>query len=214
MNRLKGAGFEAAVEADGDLPAGIAVGARVVAMKKHAGTIRFMGPTRFAAGTWVGVELDSPEGKNDGSVQGERYFTCAPLTGLFTRVSALEPLEDEGLCIDGPSRQLMGDGRQEILEAVGTCAEEVEKLTAVVGRLDAAIDHTLGREASANAGTSTVPAPLAGAAGEEWLGGASEEMASRLEEKLRQSLEEQLRDAASGPLKELLWLASELQQDR
>ncbi len=34
---------------------------------------------------WVGVALDEPSGKNDGSVQGVRYFDAAKGHGLFVR---------------------------------------------------------------------------------------------------------------------------------
>jgi hypothetical protein len=34
------------------------VGARVVT-NGHPGTVRFVGPTQFAAGEWIGIELDT-----------------------------------------------------------------------------------------------------------------------------------------------------------
>ncbi|KAJ5129777.1 uncharacterized protein N7515_005816 [Penicillium bovifimosum] len=48
-------------------------------------TVRFCGTTHFADGEWIGLELDDATGKNDGSVQGERYFDCEPGYGMFVR---------------------------------------------------------------------------------------------------------------------------------
>ena len=56
----------------------------------RAGTVRFLGETQFATGRWAGIELDNPEGKNDGSVAGVTYFECNPNHGLFVRPSKLK----------------------------------------------------------------------------------------------------------------------------
>lgn len=53
----------------------------------YAAIVRFVGQTSFAPGDWIGVELETPQGKNDGSVQGERYFNCPPQRGMFVRPS-------------------------------------------------------------------------------------------------------------------------------
>lgn len=55
-------------------------------------TLRFYGETQFATGEWAGVELDYPEGKNDGSVLGHRYFYCPQDCGLFVPASRMKHL--------------------------------------------------------------------------------------------------------------------------
>ncbi|XP_050554850.1 kinesin-like protein KIF13A isoform X4 [Spodoptera frugiperda] len=54
-------------------------------LSSSTGVIAYAGPTHFAGGTWIGIELDAPTGKNDGSVGGQRYFECRPRHGIFVR---------------------------------------------------------------------------------------------------------------------------------
>ena len=58
------------------------------------GLVRFYGPTSFSPGKWVGVELNEPVGKNDGSVQGVEYFACKPNHGLFIRMSQVKVISE------------------------------------------------------------------------------------------------------------------------
>ncbi|KAJ1678166.1 hypothetical protein EV182_004639, partial [Spiromyces aspiralis] len=69
----------------------IAAGSRVEAQGK-VGVVRFVGTTEFSPGQWVGIELATPEGKNDGFVQGKRYFHCNPNHGIFVRPSQVRLL--------------------------------------------------------------------------------------------------------------------------
>lgn len=65
------------------------VGGRVTVGSNKSGTVRYIGPTHFSEGIWVGVELDTPSGKNDGSVEGHQYFRCNPGYGVIVRPDRL-----------------------------------------------------------------------------------------------------------------------------
>ncbi|XP_051577998.1 kinesin-like protein KIF13B isoform X2 [Myxocyprinus asiaticus] len=69
------------------------VGGRVTVGTSKSGTVRYIGPTHFSEGIWVGVELDTPSGKNDGSIEGHQYFRCSPCYGVLVRPDRLSRRE-------------------------------------------------------------------------------------------------------------------------
>ncbi|KAK4047011.1 hypothetical protein OIV83_005697 [Microbotryomycetes sp. JL201] len=97
---------------DEHVPDNLKLGARCqVAMSdvlSRRGTVRYIGPVEFGpqdGRTWVGVEWDEPVGKNDGAVDGKRYFQTGPQKASFLRPShvvvgdypELDPFADEDL---------------------------------------------------------------------------------------------------------------------
>ncbi|KAG7392854.1 hypothetical protein PHYPSEUDO_014341 [Phytophthora pseudosyringae] len=53
---------------------------------KRYGDVAFVGAIEGLPGDgWLGVRLDKPLGKGDGSFQGKRYFDCKPLHGAIVR---------------------------------------------------------------------------------------------------------------------------------
>ncbi|XP_066480113.1 centrosome-associated protein 350 isoform X2 [Tiliqua scincoides] len=59
------------------------IGDRVLVSNVQPGTLRFKGQTSFAKGLWAGVELDKPEGNNNGTYDGIKYFDCKEKHGIF-----------------------------------------------------------------------------------------------------------------------------------
>lgn len=51
--------------------------------------VRYVGPIHSRNGEWAGLELLSPRGKNDGSLEGRHYFQCGPDHGIFVPVAAV-----------------------------------------------------------------------------------------------------------------------------
>lgn len=88
------AGAAAAPAVDYTAPAcveGIAVGARCsVSPGDRRGEVAYVGPVAgLADGFWVGVRLDEPMGKNDGTHAGKQYFEAGPKYGSFVRPDRL-----------------------------------------------------------------------------------------------------------------------------
>uniref|UniRef100_A0A8D3A729 Dynactin subunit 1 n=1 Tax=Scophthalmus maximus TaxID=52904 RepID=A0A8D3A729_SCOMX len=79
--------------------------------KGQRGTVAYIGNTLFASGKWVGVILDEAKGKNDGTVQGKRYFTCEENQGIFVRQSQIQ-LVDDGADTTSPETPEPGTGKQ------------------------------------------------------------------------------------------------------
>ncbi|XP_044001039.1 dynactin subunit 1 isoform X2 [Aphidius gifuensis] len=82
----------------------VKVGDRVQIKDKDCyGTVAFTGHPSFAAGKWIGVILDEPKGKNNGTVKGQAYFKCAENHGMFVRPIQLKLLDDAGNVMDPTS---------------------------------------------------------------------------------------------------------------
>ncbi|XP_034164254.2 CAP-Gly domain-containing linker protein 4 isoform X3 [Pangasianodon hypophthalmus] len=75
------------------------LGERVLVIGQRTGVVRFCGKTSFAPGIWLGIELDKPSGKNDGSVGGVKYFSCPPKHGVFAPPSRVQRIHGSVDCL-------------------------------------------------------------------------------------------------------------------
>ncbi|CAF4117536.1 unnamed protein product [Rotaria sp. Silwood2] len=77
-------------------PSSFRLDQRVSIAGKGLGTIAFVGKTEFADGEWIGIILDEPKGKNNGTVQKKgttvSYFSCNDNHGLYVRAGQIESI--------------------------------------------------------------------------------------------------------------------------
>lgn len=74
---------------------GLALSSRVRLLPEsdaRRGTVSYLGPVPEipGLGAWVGVTLDEPTGKNNGTIKGKKYFECGPNYGVLVRPERCE----------------------------------------------------------------------------------------------------------------------------
>jgi len=62
----------------------LVVGVNVL-VNNEIGVVRYIGPVEFSEGIWLGIELRSTNGKNDGTLNGKKYFSCKSNHGILVR---------------------------------------------------------------------------------------------------------------------------------
>eukprot|EP00941_MAST-03F_sp_MAST-3F-sp1_P001081 g1081.t1 len=65
---------------------------RMPGKTSRIGQVKFVGKTDFAKGIWIGLCLEQPVGKNNGSILGVHYFHCNYPHGIFVHPATLTPL--------------------------------------------------------------------------------------------------------------------------
>ncbi|XP_054975839.1 centrosome-associated protein 350 isoform X2 [Sorex araneus] len=105
---------------------GLHLGDRVLIGNVQPGTLRFKGQTSFAEGFWAGVELDKPEGNNNGTYNGIVYFVCKEKHGIFAPPQKISRLP-ESLDDDNAGEQEEEDAYSEEQERYGSEGEKAEE---------------------------------------------------------------------------------------
>ncbi|XP_048505880.1 uncharacterized protein LOC105691641 isoform X2 [Athalia rosae] len=69
------------------------VGQKVCVGSEKIGILRYYGALEGEIGAWCGVELPEPEGLNDGTVRGLRYFSCPENHGVMAPATKVHRID-------------------------------------------------------------------------------------------------------------------------
>ena len=128
------------------------IGQTVELQDGRIATVQFVGETHFAQGAWLGVKLDDATGKNDGAVQGQRYFECPQGYGMFVRPAVAQVI----------NRPVSKTNTNANGSADGTSTKPPSQSTAIGGiRRQSVMDPLAGKRQSVNAGSPTPGAKTA-----------------------------------------------------
>lgn len=116
--------------------------------------VTFVGQTSFAPGDWIGVVLDDATGKNDGTVQGQRYFQCDPGHGMFVRAPGI------ARTLENPTPKAANakppaNGRLTAPSATGAAKSRPSSVIGNGLRRPPGADPTAGKRQSINAASPT-----------------------------------------------------------
>jgi dynactin complex subunit len=67
----------------------VTIGQRVEVLQKGQivyGTVLYKGPIMGRRGVWLGIDLTTPDGDNDGTLKGRVYFRAPLNYGIFTTI--------------------------------------------------------------------------------------------------------------------------------
>ena len=75
----------------------VTIGQRVEVLHNRRilyGTVLYKGPVGGRPGLWLGIDLTTPDGDNDGCLKGRVYFRAPMNYGLFTTIENVRLAKD------------------------------------------------------------------------------------------------------------------------
>lgn len=101
---------------------------------RSPGTLLFKGKVTFAPGIWAGVELEAADGRNDGSHEGIRYFTCHPGHGVLVPGDDLMPAP----AVRSPRRSVASSHDD---ESITTDDQDESDLSKIISEVDNSVSN-------------------------------------------------------------------------